>query len=215
MGICVAIILVFFGIFYFFNFSPVQKKIEEQEKGIGELKKEMEAKISELNETQRKELESFKNIIEIKFKEDNEESKKNIKQELSVEIENAKKIINEIEQKADKSIKILEKNYQQLDLMTTWNEHYMWKYAKVAKNVMTCLIQCLHKEVKYKTTYLVSLVLKTIINDIDTFLPFYTNETQLDLMGLFKQISGFEEQKKEILEKGKKIIEEKKANRAL
>jgi len=143
LTISVSIILFLGGVFYFFNFKPLQDKLQKQEEKIENERRENKSQLKKLrrsvtafkNEAMTQ-IKSSKEVLLTEFKQKNEEIDKRVKQ---------------IEDEAKGQIQNLEQKARLTELMDLWEKHHFWQLGSlsVPDNSLRVLIDYLEKCFEY------------------------------------------------------------------
>ena len=156
LGLSVTIILFAGGLFYVFNFKPLQESIKKQENELDSIKKDVNNKVNtiqgDFGNLVLTQTNALRALIDRTTKEI-EILKKDINQQSA----NSEKKNLELIDKINQEQKILRKQAQSIELNSLWTEHYMWDGMEIHDNTFSLLIDYMEKALEYKELFLTNL----------------------------------------------------------
>lgn len=192
LTICVTIILFAGGLFYVFNFRPLQKSIEKTEAQLGAMTKEIDSKLENINQ-------SFNDLLISQTKElrtsiaTTANEINDLKKDAYERIENAEKKTLELLKSAEDELQILKKQNQENKLQTFWNEHYMWEGKRVFANALLTLIQYMETALDYKISNMTNLWLDRMVIILDQVSVTDKQQYQIRISNILGRLTGKEE----------------------
>lgn len=211
LTISVSIILFLGGVFYIFNFKPLQDKLQKQEENIEKDRTENKHQLKKL----RKSVKAFKDeaIRQI------ESTKEALSEEFRSKSSGLEKQMLAIEEKANNEVESIKKETQKNKLESIWSQHYIWSMGSltVAVNQLTTLIEYLELSNKYKV-YVVAGVtcyreiidaLECVKKEYDKYKTLYPDAQRLydELISAVENTDNFDvNQKKTIQVTAEKIL---------
>lgn len=172
---------------YFLNFKPLIKRLTDHEASLEEfgslLNTERQANekiFSELRSEQETKLSTLIAQIE-KNRIDNQDKftelttlQGNNLQSLRENLEAMSKIkseeIAEVKNTTLGLIKTVDRNIKELEVLTSWQEHYVWETHKVPTNIISTIISCLEKSAAHKVyPWIIPMGLKEIERTLNDY----------------------------------------------
>ncbi|OGM93269.1 hypothetical protein A2372_02605 [Candidatus Wolfebacteria bacterium RIFOXYB1_FULL_54_12] len=151
LTIAVTILLAFAGLVYLFNFRPIAKKIDEQEKSLIGMRENNQKDFELLNEK----FKVTQATSEAKISNTSSELKKLVQDELSdlrgefsKTIAKTEEQVKGIESDAREEIKNLKVTAQELEIDQLWSEHYIWD--KIPMNEFRTLLSIINRLESYE-----------------------------------------------------------------
>lgn len=209
LGLCVTILLFAGGFFYLFNFKPLQDTIKKQEDELKAITKEINEKLESLSE-------NFQGLVKNQAKELGDSIAKaeagieEIKNEGLENIKKAEDKIAEIKANAESELLKLRKALHETELITIWNEQYMWDAKHVMINVVATLIEYFEKHAEYEgPDYMVKIWLnrvEAILDRAPTEKIIGGKDKLARLLEILALVKGHDEQVKKAVEKAPLVL---------
>ncbi len=216
LGICVTIILVFFGGFYLFNLKPIRDKLDKQEKRLKIMEGDLKARFFRLSKDNSEQIEGLNNLLAANLgilKTDID----NRLDVLSSEVDSKKEELNSfkkefldkvelVKKEISAAIKSLKDRSETLELEMAWSQQYIWSASHVTLNEISSLLEYLEKAIQYNklSNSMKELCLDNILDALGKLNP---TQDQLDtyyqtkIVKALGKIEDLSETKKKILDK--------------